>query len=86
MSSLQVVAGIKYQFDLVLKTKRGYPVCKPGMGRGDSCHVEVYERAWEDHREIDWDRTTCSKKKQNPEQGEHTMIILLLSSVIHASD
>ena len=43
LCSLQMVAGTKYKFDIVLKHTGALPVCKPGLRAGDRCHVEVFQ-------------------------------------------
>ena len=45
--------------------------CGEGMGHGDRCHVMVLDEFLQKKKEIDWNATTCSRKKQNLEQGEH---------------
>ena len=69
----QVVAGFEYQFDIVLKHSKFLVQCQGGMGHGDRCHVVVYDVPWENKREVDWDKTNCSRKNPPPEQGKHTM-------------
>ena len=77
----RLVVGLEYKFDLVLKTKRNLLPCQPGMGHGDSCHVEVFYFPWKHYRGIDWDQTTCSRKKLNPEQGEHILLTRSISLI-----
>ena len=78
---------MNYKFDIVLKYNGLLLLCQGGMKAGDRCHVEVSE-GLQGQKEINWDKTTCSRKNQPPEQGEHTMTILLIRfitmlSIIH---
>jgi len=61
----QVVAGSLYTFDLELApaetaTKETCP--NQGEGKTETCHMEVWEKVWEDFREVQWDSVNCTKK------------------------
>lgn len=58
--SHQVVAGTMYEFDLVLDhAEESAAECGAPEGLREECHVAVWEKVWEDFREIQDDRTTC---------------------------
>jgi len=54
----QVVAGIRYKFDLVAAPGSA----SDGECGVESCHVEVYNVPWMDTTEILWDATSCERQ------------------------
>jgi len=61
----QVVAGTVYEFDLVLEhsVSSSAPGCGAGASSRESCHVAVWEKVWEDFREVQWDRSSCIRSQ-----------------------
>ena len=59
----QVVAGTMYEFDLVLAHSAASTVATCGAEAlaKESCHIAVWEKVWEDFREVQWDRSSCSR-------------------------
>jgi hypothetical protein len=50
--SKQVVAGILYKFDLVLRPECG--------GEEKSCQMVVFDQSWTQTREVQWDKVKCN--------------------------
>ena len=71
---------MNYRFDIVLKSNGNFLLCQGGMTAGDRCHVEVSE-GLQGQRKINWDKTTCSRRIQPLEQGEHEHIDYLIDQV-----
>jgi len=64
--STQVVAGTMYEFDLVLDhAEDSAAECGAPDGLREVCHMAVWEKVWEDFREIQWDRSTCTRPGSN---------------------
>ena len=59
----QVVAGTMYEFDLVVGHSAASTVaaCGAEASAEESCHLVVWEKVWEDFREVQWDRSSCSR-------------------------
>ena len=55
----QVVAGIRYKFDLVSGENSE---CGLTGQAAETCHVEVYTRPWMGTTEIIWDATSCQRQ------------------------
>ena len=54
--SQQVVAGLRYKFDLVLGTQPG---CGEA-GQGEKkCEMDVYSVPWQDTMTVQWDNVKC---------------------------
>jgi len=63
----QVVAGIIYSFDLELGPAEEATVPVEGCpalasSPSETCHMEVWEKAWENFREVQWDNVNCTAK------------------------
>ena len=58
MCSVQVVAGMLYKFDLVLRHENTGG-CSKDDGEGERCHVEVHDVPWLQRRELA--QTNCSR-------------------------
>jgi len=56
--SEQLVAGMLYKFDLV---EEASPGCPEVNKEGKSCHLVVWEKVWENYKEVQWDQSTCTK-------------------------
>ena len=56
--SVQVVAGMLYKFDLVLRHENTGG-CSKDNGEEERCHVEVYDVPWLQQRELA--QTNCSR-------------------------
>jgi len=64
--STQVVAGTMYEFDLVLDhAEDSAAECGAPDGLREVCHMAVWEKVWEDFREVQWDRSTCIRPGSN---------------------
>merc|ERR1712210_131004 len=64
--STQVVAGTMYEFDLVLDhAEDSAAECGAPDGLREVCHMAVWEKVWEDFREVQWDRSTCIRPGTN---------------------
>merc|ERR1711971_1023402 len=64
--SSQVVAGTMYEFDLVLDhAEDSAAECGAPDGLREVCHMAVWEKVWEDFREVQWDRSTCIRTGSN---------------------
>merc|ERR1711990_921151 len=64
--STQVVAGTMYEFDLVLDhAEDSASECGAPDGLREVCHMAVWEKVWEDFREVQWDRSTCIRPGSN---------------------
>merc|ERR1712083_156143 len=64
--STQVVAGTMYEFDLVLDhAEDSAAECGAPDGLREVCHMAVWEKVWEDFREVQWDRSTCIRPGGN---------------------
>jgi len=49
-----------YEFDLVLDhAEDSAAECGAPDGLREVCHMAVWEKVWEDFREVQWDRSTC---------------------------
>jgi len=62
--SQQVVAGLLYRFDLVLKHDNDNPeeCAGPGSGEEERCHMQVWEQKWRDPpKTINWDKVNCTR-------------------------
>jgi len=54
----QLVAGMLYKFDLVEEASPGCPEINKER---KSCHLVVWEKPWENYKEVQWKQGTCSK-------------------------
>merc|ERR1712172_97510 len=64
--STKVVAGTMYEFDLVLDhAEDSAAECGAPDGLREVCHMAVWEKVWEDFREVQWDRSTCIRTEGN---------------------
>merc|ERR1711862_48329 len=58
----QVVAGNLHHFGLVLEHPSSNPVdCKVATGSQESCTIVVFEQSWTKTKEVNWERSTCSR-------------------------
>eukprot|EP00092_Neocalanus_flemingeri_P030048 GFUD01032624.1.p1 GENE.GFUD01032624.1~~GFUD01032624.1.p1 ORF type:complete len:132 (+),score=18.89 GFUD01032624.1:46-441(+) len=61
---IQIVAGVNYSFDLVVKHsmyKMYTDSSCNSIGFTESCHVEVSEKSWEKVSEKSWEKVTQKK-------------------------
>merc|ERR1712083_883142 len=64
--STQVVAGTMYEFDLVLNhAEDSAAECGAPDGLREECHLAIWEKVWEDFREIQWDCSNCIRPGTN---------------------
>jgi len=65
--SSQMVAGTLYKFDLVMASRNG-TTC--GDVQHDKiCHLVVWEKPWENFREVVWDKVICNQDEDKDEKG-----------------
>jgi len=59
----QVVAGTLYKFDLVLHQSDSRPEeCMTfSDARPEVCHMVVWDKPWENYREVQWDQVECER-------------------------
>jgi len=74
--SQQVVAGTLYKFDLVLHHGDSLPDdCQTGEPGSEVCHMVVWDKPWEQYREVQWDQVECDREDGGEETvtagGEH---------------
>lgn len=67
----QVVAGTMYRFDLVLEHGEGRPAECEAAGSGrEVCHMVVWDKPWEQYREVQWDQVECDR----PDEPEPSLL------------
>ena len=56
-----MVAGILYKFDLVLEHNQDDSECQQmsSGGQAEVCHMVVWDKPWEQYREVQWDQVDC---------------------------
>jgi len=59
--SQQVVAGLRYKFDLVLGTEAGCQEAGEGEKR---CQMDVYSVPWEEQMSVQWDNVKCGSQQE----------------------
>ena len=62
---VQVVSGALYKFDLVLEHSASSPTGCLASEEKEECHMVVWEQTWRDFREVQWDKSTCTRPGQN---------------------
>lgn len=62
----QVVAGTLFKFDLVLQHGDSRPEeCQtPSDPRTEVCHMVVWDKPWEQYREVQWDQVECDRHEE----------------------
>ena len=62
----QVVAGTLYEFDVVVghSTAPTLAACgAPADLLEETCHLVVWEKVWEEFKEVQWDRSSCTRSQ-----------------------
>jgi len=58
----QVVAGTLYKFELTLGDHEdNAPSCPAANPEGKSCSITVWDKPWENFREVQWDQSSCTQ-------------------------
>jgi len=78
--SQQMVAGILYKFDLVLEHNQDDSECQQmsSGGQPEVCHMVVWDKPWEQYREVQWDQVDCEPQPTSAAPliggGDHDLV------------